>query len=155
MRSARTLLRGLVSALLVATIFVVPSTASASSRQDRTEKAILRAMNKVRSQNGLSSLRVDRALARAADAHSAAMLRSGTFSHGSVHARLRRYTKKHKVGETLAWLSRCNSRKVVQMWLGSAAHRQILLSPNFRNVGVGKRSSSARCMVTADFASAH
>jgi uncharacterized protein YkwD len=154
MRSARTLLRGLVSALLVATI-IVPSTASASSRQDRTEKAILRAMNKVRAENGLSRLRVDSALARAADAHSAAMLRSGTFSHGSVHTRLRRYTKKHKVGETLAWLSRCNSRKVVQMWLNSAAHRNILLSPNFRNVGVGKRASSARCMVTADFASAH
>ena len=154
MRSGRTLLRGLVAALLLA-IVVIPSSAVASSRQDRTERAILRAMNKVRAQNGLSSLRVDTALARAADAHSAAMLRSGVFSHGSVHARLRRYTKKRDVGETLAWLSRCNSRKVVQMWLASAAHRQILLSPNFRNVGVGKRSSSARCMVTADFASAH
>jgi uncharacterized protein YkwD len=154
MRSVRTLLRGLVAALLVATIFA-PSVATASSRQDRTERAILRAMNKVRAQNGLSSLRVDSALARAADAHSAAMLRSGVFSHGSVHARLRRYTKKRDVGETLAWLSRCNSRKVVQMWLNSAAHRHILLSPKFRNVGVGKRSSSARCMVTADFASAH
>jgi uncharacterized protein YkwD len=154
MRSVRTLLRGLVAALLVATI-CVPSTASASSRQDRTERAILRAMNKVRAQNGLSSLRVDSALARAADAHSATMLRTGVFSHGSVNARLRRYTKKHRVGETLAWMSRCNSRKVVQMWLNSAAHRHILLSPKFRNVGVGKRSSSARCMVTADFASAH
>ena len=154
MRSARTLLRGLVAALLVATI-LVPSTAAASSRQDRTEKSILRAMNKVRSQHGLSALRVDTALARAADAHSAAMLRSGVFSHGSVHTRLRRYTRKRAIGETLAWMSRCNGRKVVQMWLNSAAHRQILLSPKFRNVGVGKRSSSARCMVTADFASAH
>jgi uncharacterized protein YkwD len=155
MRPARTLLRGLVSVLLVATIVVVPSTASASSRQDRTEKAILRAMNKVRAQHGLSRLRVDGALARAADAHSATMLRTGVFSHGSVHARLRRYTSKRDIGETLAWMSRCNSRKVVQMWLNSAAHRHILLSPKFRNVGVGKRSSSARCMVTADFASAH
>ncbi len=153
MRSARTLLRALVAALLLATI-VVPASAAASSRQDRTEKAILRAMNKVRAQHGLATLRVDHALARAADAHSAAMLRSGVFSHGSVHARLRRYTHKRTVGETLAWLSRCNSRKVVQMWLNSAAHRQILLSSRFRNVGVGKRASSARCMVTADFASA-
>jgi uncharacterized protein YkwD len=155
MRSVRTLLRGLVSVLLVATILVVPATASASSRQDRTEKAILRAMNSVRSQHGLSRLHVDSALARAADAHSATMLRTGVFSHGSVHARLRRYTSKRAVGETLAWMSRCNSRKVVRMWLNSAAHRHILLSAKFRNVGVGKRSSSARCMVTADFASAH
>src|SRR5262245_46787089 len=99
MRSVRTLLRGLVAASLLA-IVVIPSSAVASSRQDRTERAILRAMNKVRSQNGLSTLRVDSALARAADAHSAAMLRSGVFSHGSVHARLRRYTKKRKIGET-------------------------------------------------------
>jgi uncharacterized protein YkwD len=154
MRSARTLLRGLVAALLVAPI-VLPCTASASSRQDRTEKAILRSMNQVRSQHGLSALRVDSALARAADAHSATMLRTGVFSHGSVHARLRRYTRKRDIGETLAWMSRCNSRKVVRMWLTSAAHRHILLSRKFRNVGVGKRSSSARCMVTADFASAH
>src|SRR5262249_14587085 len=154
MRSARTLLRGLVSVLLVATIFM-PSVASASSRQDRTERAILRGMTKVRPENGRCGLRVDSALARAADAHSATMLRTGVFSHGSVHARLRRYTSKRAVGETLAWMSRCNSRKVVQMWLNSAAHRHILLSPKFRNVGVGKRSSSARCMVTADFASAH
>ena len=154
MRSPRTLLRGLVAVLLVATIYV-PATAAASSRQDRTERAILRAMNNVRSQHGLSRLRVDAALARAADAHSATMLRTGVFSHGSVHARLRRYTNKRKVGETLAWMSRCNGRKVVRMWLNSAAHRRILLSSKFRNVGVGKRSSSARCMVTADFASAH
>jgi uncharacterized protein YkwD len=154
MRSARTLLRGLVAALLVATI-VAPCTASASSRQDRTETAIMRAMNKVRSQHGLPRLRVDTALARAADAHSAEMLRSGVFSHGNVHARLRRYTRKHSVGETLAWMSRCNAHKMVNMWLNSAAHRQILLAGKFRNVGVGKRSSSARCMVTADFASAH
>src|SRR3954449_2926268 len=105
MRPACTLLRGLVAALLVATI-VVPSTASASSRQDRTERAILRAMNTVRSQHGLSRLRVDTALSRAADAHSATMLRTGVFSHGSVHTRLRRYTSKRDIGETLAWLSR-------------------------------------------------
>ncbi len=153
MRSARSSLRALVAALLVA-IVVVPAPASASPRQNRTENAILRAMNKVRAQHGLATLRVDSALARAADAHSAAMLRTGVFSHGSVHARLRRYTRKRTVGETLAWLSRCNSRKVVQMWLNSAAHRQILLSRKFRNVGVGKRASSARCIVTADFASA-
>jgi uncharacterized protein YkwD len=153
MRLARTPLRGLVAALVVATV-AMPCSASASARQDRTEAAILRAMNSVRARHGLPRLRIDPALARAADAHSAAMLRSGVFSHGSVQTRLRRYTRKRAIGETLAWMSRCNSRMVVSMWLRSAAHRRILLAREFRNVGVGKRSSPARCMVTADFASA-
>jgi uncharacterized protein YkwD len=153
MRSARTSLRGLVAALLVA-IVVMPDSASAAARQDPTEAAILRAMNAVRASRNLPRLHVDRALARAADAHSAAMLRSGTFSHGAVFTRLRRYTRSRSIGETLAWMSRCDSRQIVDMWMNSAAHREILLSPRFAHVGVGKRSSSARCMVTADFASA-
>jgi uncharacterized protein YkwD len=153
MRSARTSLRGLVVALLVA-IAVLPSPASAATRQDRTESAILRAMNSVRARHGLPRLQASSALAKAADAHSAAMLRSGTFSHGAVFTRLRRYTRSRSIGETLAWMSRCDSRQIVDMWMNSAAHREILLSPKFAHVGVGKRSSSARCMVTADFASA-
>jgi uncharacterized protein YkwD len=149
LRSACWSLRGLVAALLV--IAVVP--ASASARPDRTELAILRAMNKVRAQNHLPRLHVSGALARAADAHSAAMLRSGNFSHGAVHARLRRYTHARAIGETLAWYSRCDSGAIVGMWLNSAPHRAILLSSRFRRVGVGKRSGPSKCMVTADFAS--
>jgi uncharacterized protein YkwD len=153
MRSARRSLRGLVAALLVV-IVVVPNSASAAARQDRTEAAILRAMNAVRARHHLPRLHVKLALAKAADAHSAAMLRSGTFSHGAVNARLRRYTRSRSIGETLAWTSRCSSRQVVRMWMNSAAHRQIVLSRKFAHVGVGKRASSARCLVTADFASA-
>jgi uncharacterized protein YkwD len=154
MRSVRTSLRGLVAALVVV-IVVMPCSASASARQDRTEAAILRAMNAVRAQHGLGALHANRTLARAADAHSAAMLRSGTFSHGAVNARLRRYTRARSVGETLAWMSRCDSGKIVDMWLQSAAHRRILLAGRFHKVGVARRASSSRCMVTADFASAH
>jgi uncharacterized protein YkwD len=151
MRSVRTSLRGLVVVLLVA-IAAVPCSASAAARQDRAETAILKAMNAARAQHGLPALRVNRALARAADAHSAAMLRSGAFTHGSVNARLRRYTRARSVGETLAWLTRCDSRKIVAMWLQSAAHRKIMLAPRFHAVGVGRKASSSRCMVTADFA---
>lgn len=153
MRSVRRSLRGLVPVLLVV-IAVLPGPASAAHRQDRTEAAILKAMNSVRARHGLPRLRVNRALAKAADAHSAAMLRSGNFTHGSVNARLRRYTHSRSVGETLAWTSRCDGQKVVEMWLQSAAHRSILLARRFHKVGVGRRSSSARCLVTADFASA-
>jgi uncharacterized protein YkwD len=152
MRPARPLPRGLVVALLVA-IVVMPSRASAAPRHNHVESAILRAMNAVRASHGLPRLQASGALARAAAAHSAAMLRTGTFSHGEVGARLRRYTRARSIAETLAWTTRCDSRKVVAMWLQSAEHRRILLAPDFRVVGVGQRASAARCMVTADFAS--
>jgi uncharacterized protein YkwD len=154
MRSAAPLLRGLVAAWLIV-IVVMPASASASARQDRTEASILRAMNSVRARYHLPQLRVNGALARAADAHSAAMLRSGRFSHGAMSARLRRYTSSRAIGENLAWMSRCDGRKVVSMWLNSAPHRKIMLAGRFKMVGVGQRSSGSLCMVTADFASAH
>jgi uncharacterized protein YkwD len=153
MRSAATKLRGLVAAWLIA-IVVIPASASASTRQDRTEASILRAMNHVRARHHLPQLRVNGALARAADAHSAAMLRSGQFSHGAMTARLRRYTRSRAIGENLAWMSRCNGRKVVGMWLKSAPHRRNMLARRFKVVGVGRRSGSGLCMITADFASA-
>jgi uncharacterized protein YkwD len=150
LRPPRWSLRGLLLALLV--IVAVPASASASPRQDRTEAAILHAINKVRAQHHLSSLHTSTALARAADAHSASMLRSNTFGHGSVQARLRRYTHAKSYGETLAWQTTCDPSGFVNMWLNSAAHRAIMLSPKFRIVGIGRRSSPGKCMVTADFA---
>lgn len=153
MRSAAPMLRGLVVAWLIA-IVALPASASASARQDRTETAILRAINSVRARHHLPQLRVSDALTRAADAHSAAMLRSGQFSHGAMNARLRRYTRSRAIGENLAWMSRCNGRKVVSMWLNSAPHRRIMLAGRFKMVGVGQRSAGSLCMVTADFSSA-
>ena len=153
MRFAVPMLRGLVAAWLIA-IVIVPTSASASARQDRTEAAILRSMNHVRARHHLPRLHVNRALARAADAHSAAMLRSGQFSHGAMSARLRRYTRSRSIGENLAWMRGCNGSTIVKMWLKSAPHRKIMLARRFRKVGVGRRSGSGLCMITADFASA-
>ena len=142
--------RLLLPALLVAAL-VVPTCA----RADATESSIVRAMNAVRSANGLPRLHSSRGLQRAADAQSAHMLRTRTISHGAFSRRVRRYVHSRSVGENLAWMSRCNASQVVQMWLNSAQHRQIMLSGAFRRVGVGRRSGAGLCVVTADFASAH
>jgi uncharacterized protein YkwD len=153
MRSAAPVLRGLVVAWLIV-IVVMPASASASPRQDRTEATILRAMNNLRARHHLPKLRVNFALARAADAHSASMLRSRQFGHGAMNARLRRYTDSRSIGENLAWMRGCNGREIVSMWLKSAPHRRIMLAKRFQKVGVGRRSGSGLCMITADFASA-
>lgn len=149
--SSVTYVRRWLAPALVTAVLVLP----AGARADSTERSIVHAMNAVRAANHLPVLRSSSRLARAADAHSASMLRSRVLTHGSFSRRLRRYVHSRKVGENLAWMSRCDASAIVQMWLNSAAHRAIMLSPSFRRVGVGKRSGSGMCMVTADFASAH
>jgi uncharacterized protein YkwD len=155
MRSAVVRLRGMVAALLLV-IVAMPCAASASAaspRVDRTEATIVRALNHVRSQYHLAPLRLNSKLARAADAHSAAMARTGQISHGAMNSRLRRYTHAHAIGEALAWYSTCNAHKIVSMWMASAPHRAILLAGRFDRIGVGRRVGHGLCLVTADVSS--
>lgn len=147
MRSA-TLLRGLVAAWLVS-LAVFPAAASA-----RGGGSVLRAMNSVRAHHHLPALHSSRALARAASAHSSAMARSGSMSHGAFAQRISHYVDSRRVGENLAWSSRCSSRTIVRMWMDSAPHRAIMLSRGFKRAGVGISRASHFCFVTADFASA-
>lgn len=146
MRSA-SMLRGLVAACLVS-LAVLPATASAHGGN-----AILRAMNTARARHHLPALHLSHALVRAASAHSSDMARSGLMSHGAFEQRINRYVRSHMVGENLAWASRCSGRTIVHMWMNSAPHRAIMLSPGFRKAGVGISRASHFCFVTADFAS--
>src|SRR3954465_13627951 len=102
--SVTSVLRALLAALLIGCV-ALPATASASAGHDRTEAAIIRAMNQVRASHDLPRLRTNRGLARAADAHSASMARSGTLSHGAYSRRVRRYVRTKSVGENVAWTS--------------------------------------------------
>lgn len=145
MRSAP-LLRGLVAACVLS-LALFPATASA-----RGSSSILRAMNSVRARHHLPPLRSSHALARAASHHSAAMARSGVLTHGAFQQRLSRYVSSRRIGENLAWSSRCSGRTIVRMWLRSAPHRHILLLRSFRRAGVGISRASRYCFVTADFA---
>jgi uncharacterized protein YkwD len=149
MRVAALARRGLLVAMLV--VAVIPPVAHA---RDRTASSILRTMNSVRAHHHLPALHINRALARAAVAHSSEMARSGVFSHGAFEARLRGYVRSRAIGENLAWMGRCNGREAVRMWLRSAPHREVMLARRFRRVGVAHRSSGQFCFITADFATA-
>lgn len=131
-----------------------PAPAAASARHDRTEAAIIRALNNVRADRGLPTLAASRALARAADAHSAQMARTNRAGHGDYRRRVRRYASARLVGENIAWMDRCSARRIVALWMRSSTHRRVVLSRSFRRVGVAQRSSSRLCFVTADFATA-
>jgi uncharacterized protein YkwD len=161
----RCLAVALIAAACAATaLFTAPSAHAASAHVSRTERAVIRLMNRVRAQHGLPRLRSSLRLSLAADGHSLDMLRNDFFAHQSSDGtsfdrRVRAYANARRVGENLAMVSRVRrvARKVVRMWLDSPGHRAILLSRRFRRVGVAKRSGhlgSLRATVfTVDFAS--
>jgi uncharacterized protein YkwD len=113
---------------------------------DRLEAAVLDELNLLRLEHGLHQLRPSPRLTDAADAHSRAMVLSGFFAHESKDgtdfaARIKSYYKprgRHwKVGENLIWrLRRLSARAAVAAWLASPGHRENLLEPDFREVGI-------------------
>jgi uncharacterized protein YkwD len=146
----------LLAALAVLS-FVVPATAATVSTR---ETALLRELNRVRAQYGVSGLRFDARLHRAARAHSREMVVSNTFSHGAFDRRMLRFAVTGSIaGENLAWGTgrRGTARSIVAAWLASPGHRANLLRPSFTRVGIGDLGASflghpgAR-VVTADFA---
>ena len=117
-------------------------------------------MNRARAAHDLAPLRVGPRLELAARSHSLDMLRRDYFDHGPFLTRLLAAGAAGAAfGENLAWgtSERSTARVVVAMWLGSAGHRQNLLRPGFRRVGVAAptgifRGVAGVRMVTADFA---
>src|SRR4051812_22420417 len=122
------LLTSACGCLLAATLAMPAFAAAGSARLDNRERAIVHRINTQRAQYGLAQVTASRRLSRAADYHSWEMLSANYFAHesangGSFEARLHRYTHKHALGETLAWLGgRCgrgSAARIVSMWLNS------------------------------------
>jgi uncharacterized protein YkwD len=152
-----------LAVVLVTTLTAAPA-ATAGSRLNSFERQVIRELNGARAQQGLAPLRANRGLNRAADRHSRDMLRSDFFDHPSSDGtpfdqRVRRFAHASMVGETLAALPqrRGGAAEVVQLWLNSAAHREIVLGADFRRIGIARRwgslGDSQNAVVTADFAS--
>jgi uncharacterized protein YkwD len=156
------LTRRLAVALTAASaLFVAPAAAHAASP---TERAVIRLMNQARARHGLPVLHASAPLARAAEGHSRDMLAHDFFAHESSDGtsfdrRVRAYEPARQIGENLAMVSRVQrvARQVVSMWLHSPPHRGVLLSADYRRVGVGERSGRLgnvrATVVTVDFAS--
>ena len=103
-------------------------------------------VNRVRRAHGLRSLRRSAGLTACARVHTRAMARRGLFAHElpgepSFSTRVRRHYRprnaRWSAGENLAaQTAPLSARDAVLMWLGSPVHRQNLLSPRWREIGV-------------------
>ena len=142
-----------------------PAKASADrGRLDRTERKVIRIVNRIRARHGLRRLRPNHRLALAASTHTGDMLRRDFLSHSSsdgtdMGSRVRRYTgAKRWIGENIVAMSgRATARNAVRMWMHSPPHRAVLLSPSGRRIGIGKRrgrlGSTPLAVITADLSS--
>jgi uncharacterized protein YkwD len=165
-----------VAVMVMAVLASAPTATSSSSenveRRPALEAAVIHELNEVRSAQGLQPLRSSPSLRTAARGHSRAMLDDGFFSHDSADGtafseRIRRYYTNRgwrtwSVGEALLasqGLS-IDAAGIVKAWLESPPHREIILSPTFRDAGIGalyapsapkEFSGAETVVVTADF----
>ena len=134
----------MVASLLLA----APSLAAVSL--GKYEKQLVAEINKQRAKRGLSKLRVNTKLVTAARAHSTDMGRRKYFDHNSPEgetwsARIVRYGYTRsgcsywKAGENLYYGAGLFSSPcvVVKAWMESKAHRKVMLTKVFRDIGVG------------------
>ena len=171
MRSFAAVAAGLTSALVLVAP-AVPSQSARLERRDALEAAVVREVNRVRLAHRLAALEMSPSLRAAARSHSRSMLELGFFGHDSVDGtafsdRIRRhYTSRGwrmwSVGEALlASEGRdVNAHAIVAAWLESLPHREIVLSPTWRETGIGalyapsapnEYGGAATIVVTADF----
>ena len=109
---------------------------------------VLVGINELRREQGLRELKLNGALARAALGHSFAMAKHGFFSHSGWNGspfwqRIKpnyrpQPTSYWGVGENMLWTSpELSADQAIEMWLESPAHRKNLLTPAWREVGLG------------------
>jgi uncharacterized protein YkwD len=114
------------------------------------EKQVVAEINKQRAQRGLAKLRVNCKLVTAARAHSADMGRRKYFDHDSPdgetwstrivrHGYTRKGCRYWKAGENLYYGAGLYSSPyvAVKQWMRSKAHRTVILTKVFRDIGVG------------------
>ena len=144
---------------------VAATCASATARPSAT----LCLINAQRHSHGLRALRLNARLSRAARAHSRDMVGRHYFSHSTPEGltfadRIRgtgylRASRQWLVGENLAWgwRDRGSAGRIVRAWMHSPPHREVMLNPAFREVGIGIVSGVPRPLppggatYTADF----
>ena len=122
--------------------------ARALTAANQLESQVLVELNAIRRAHGLVPLRLSRPLASAADAHSRAMATHGFFKHESRDGsafwhRVKRYYGPGQrggwsVGENLLWSTTgIDASGALKLWMASPAHRENILTPRWREVGVG------------------
>lgn len=141
-----TMLVALAALLLMSVPAAVPARTSLNSY----EKQVIKLVNKERAKHQLRALRVNTRLVRAAQSHSGDMGENQFFAHDSSNGQswskriIRNGYKRTgcrywKAGENIYYGGGlyASPEVVVKAWMRSAAHRQVILTRDFRDIGAG------------------
>jgi uncharacterized protein YkwD len=144
--------------LVVASLAILLVPEAGAARKASSEATLLQAVNATREAHGLPALRVDARLRTAARSWSGDLLRTNAFTHGDFAGRMKMFHVFGLAGENLAWGtgSYASAGSVVAMWLESPGHRENLLKPSYRRIGIGIARGTflgnpGASVVTADF----
>lgn len=109
---------------------------------DAYESEVVRLVNNIRKQNGLSELKTNWELSRVARIKSQDMADKGYFSHtsptyGSPFDMMKNFGISYKsAGENIAKGQR-SAQAVVNAWMNSSGHRANILNSSYTHIGVG------------------
>ena len=150
----------LTAVFCVALALAVSAGAATARKTASAATSLLQAVNQARRAHGLRPLQLDGALVRAAQSHSADMLRGNYFAHGNFQGRMIAFHVRGPVaGENLAWGNGPYARTatIVREWLASPEHRANLLHAGWTRIGIGISSgtflgNTGSSVITADFA---
>jgi len=118
-------------------LLATPATADAGrAANERAEADMVRAINAVRAQHGLSAMGRSGSLTGSAERYSRWLMANNTFRHLSSIQASSRFSL---LGEALEWHSgrRFDVRGTLNRWMASPGHRAIVLSSVMRLQGAG------------------
>lgn len=113
------------------------------------ETAVVNLVNATRAKSGLARLKTRVTLRASARRHSAAMAATGQLAHQVQNGRLTWAPAGLAAGENVALAQ--NGGQAVQLMMDSPPHRQNMLGPQWRSIGVGAVSSCAGLFFTLEF----
>ncbi len=106
----------------------------------KVRAAVLCLHNQERAAHGLRELKANKKLRKAARGHSAFMVRASRFEHGDLGGRIRRAGYRGwTYGENIAWGTGhlATAGEIHRAWMDSPGHRENILRPQFRDIGIG------------------
>ncbi len=139
-----------------AALTLAPASAHAIG-MTKPEKQMLALINHARAKHGLHTLKMVGSLERASRSHSHEMVTRGYFAHSSSDgesfaSRLIRFGYSPSgctgwaVGEDIAYgyQSSGTVKAIFRAWMHSPAHRAVIYTKRFRNVGIGRAKGTVR-----------
>jgi uncharacterized protein YkwD len=135
-------MRRLAALLVTLTMLVVTGAASApaqaKSAAGKYAQQAFTATNANRANNGVKELKPNDCIKRAAVRHAKAMAQQERIFHQDLGP-LMRQCKLSTAGENVAYGYRTGKSVVNDGWMNSEGHRNNILNPSFRLMGIGAR----------------